>query len=287
MCVDANAGIRAQAREKARQKDAIYAQEKLKFFNKETQLDRTQNRNIIGYSRALANAEVKEIYADGQGRLAVQYVARRYFAQQSVDEGGRSRRFGVLKYQQLLKKRAEVDSIVDNMYGRNMAYAQEGARRTYLAANAAGREKLGLPASYGAPVMLPPSDRLTGALNIASQVASIATSITTGFPGLFPGPTPPLGPLGNPLSQFTSMSTGIPTGVFASASDIKLKENIKEVGVSPDGHKIYEFNYKGFKDRWRGAMAQDVVKKNPMAVGIRDGYLTIDYSKIDVNMELV
>ena len=287
MCVDANAGIRAQAREKARQKDAIYAQEKLKFFNKETQLDRTQNRNIIGYSRDLANAEVKAIYAAGQGRLAVQDVARRYFAQQSVDEGGRSRRFGVLKYHQLLKKRAEVDSIVDNMYGRNMAYAQEGARRTYLAANAAGREKLGLPASYGAPVMLPPSDRLTGALNIASQVASIATSITTGFPGLFPGPTPPLGPLGNPLSQFTSMSTGIPTGVFASASDIKLKENIKEVGVSPDGHKIYEFNYKGFKDRWRGAMAQDVVKTNPMAVHIQDGYLAVDYSKIDVNMELV
>ena len=68
-----------------------------------------------------------------------------------------------------------------------MAYAQEGARRTYLAANAAGREKLGLPASYGAPVMLPPSDRLTGALQIASQVASIASSVATGFPGLGAG----------------------------------------------------------------------------------------------------
>ena len=187
MCVDANAGARQAARERAAQKDAIYAQEKLKFFNKETQLDRTQNRNIIGYSRDLANAEVKAIYAAGQGRLAVQEVARRYFAKQSVDEGGRSRRFGVLKYQQLLRKRAEVDSIVDNMYGRNMAYAQEGARRTYLAANAAGREKLGLPASYGAPVMLPPSDRLTGALQIASQVASIASSVATGFPGLGAG----------------------------------------------------------------------------------------------------
>ena len=31
----------------------------------------------------------------------------------------------------------------------------------------------------------------------------------------------------------------------------------------------------------------NVVKKNPLAVGIRDGYLTVDYSKIDVNMELV
>ena len=35
-------------------------------------------------------------------------------------------------------------------------------------------------------------------------------------------------------------------------------------------------------------MAQDVVKKNPMAVGIdANGHLTVDYSKIDVNMEVV
>ena len=287
MCIDANAGIRAQAREQARQKDAIYAQEKLKFFNKETQLDRTQNRNIIGYSRDLANAEVKAIYAAGQGRLAVQEVARRYFAKQSVDEGGRSRRFGVLKYQQLLQKRAEVDSIVDNMYGRNMAYAQEGARRTYLAANAAGREKLGLPASYGAPVMLPPSDRLTGALNIASTALGIASSFTTAFPGAFAGKPPSLPPLGG--FKGTGIPMALPTSSigYTIASDINLKENIKEVGVSSQGYKIYEFNYKGFKNRWRGAMAQDVVKTNPMAVGIRDGHLTVDYSKIDVNMELV
>ena len=98
--------------------------------------------------------------------------------------------------------------------------------------------------------MLPPTDRLTGALSIASSIASIYSA-------------------------------------FNPNSDIKLKENIEQVGVSPDGYKIYEFNYKGCKDRWRGAMAQDVVKKNPMAVGIQDNYLTVDYSKIDVNMELV
>jgi len=207
VCIDANAGIRAQAREQARQKDAIYAQEKLKFFNKETQLDRTLNRNIIGYTRDLANAEVKAIYAAGQGRLAVQDVARRYFAKQSVDEGGRSRRFGVLKYQQLLQKRAEVDSIVDNMYGRNMAYAQEGARRDYLSANAAGREKLGLPASYGAPVMLPPTDRFTGALNIASTALGIASSFTTAFPGAFAGKTK-LAELGSNANVFEGFNRG-------------------------------------------------------------------------------
>ena len=52
-------------------------------------------------------------------------------------------------------------------------------------------------------------------------------------------------------------------------------------------YKIYEFNYKGDDTRYRGAMAQDVVKKNPMAVGIREDYLTVDYSQIDVDMEVI
>jgi len=289
--MDANAGARAQARERARQKDAIYAQEKLKFFNKETQLDRSLNRNIIGYSRDLADAEVKALYTAGQGRLAVQDVARRYFANKSVDEGGRARTFGAKKYQELLQKRAEVDSIVDNMYGRNMAYAQEGARRKYLSANAQAREALGLPASYGAPVMMPPTNRLGGALQIAGQVASIATAVTTGFPGLGAGLKGLFTAKAAPAALGGFMGTGIPNvlgaGAYGVASDIKLKENIKEVGVSPQGYKIYEFNYKGGDVRFRGAMAQDVLQKNPMAVGIDQNYLTVDYRQIDVNMEVV
>jgi len=35
-------------------------------------------------------------------------------------------------------------------------------------------------------------------------------------------------------------------------------------------------------------MAQEVAKIDPMAVGIRqDGYLGVNYGKIDVNMEVV
>ena len=287
MCVDANAGARAQARAQAAQKDAVFAQQGLQFFNKETQLARTQNRNVIGLSRDQSDAYAGALAAQGKGRKQLENAARKYFRSKgTVNEGGRSRRFGVANYQGLLAAQSEVDSVIDNILGRNLAYAQQGAVRKFQAAQARGREALGIPAAYGAPVMMPPTNRLGGALQIASQVASIYSGFGGG-PLSFPGPTPPVGPLGNPLSQFTSMSTGIPTGVFASASDIKLKENIEEVGVSPNGYKIYEFNYRGFKDRWRGAMAQDVVKKNPMAVGIRDGYLTVDYSKIDVNMEVV
>ena len=250
MCVDANAGARAAARERAAQKDAIFAQEGLKFYNKETTLKRTRNLNILGYSRDISDAMAGAIANIGEGRKTVEDATRAYLATKAVDEGGRGRRFGLKKYQALLSKRQEVEGVISNILGRNLAYTQEQAKRKFQVAEARGREALGIPAAYGAPVMLPPSDYLGGALQVASSIASIY-------------------------------------GGFTSGSDIKIKENIEQVGVSPDGYKIYEFNYKGSRDRWRGAMAQDVVKKNPMAVGIRDNYLTVDYSKIDINMELV
>ena len=88
MCVDANAGPRAAARQRAREKDALFAQEGLKFFNKETTLSRAQDRNVIGYSRDLADAYVKALNIQGKGRMAVQKAAVKYFAGQKIDEGG-------------------------------------------------------------------------------------------------------------------------------------------------------------------------------------------------------
>ena len=174
MCVDANAGARAAARERAAQKDALFAQEGLKFFNKETQLERAQNRNVIGLSRDQSDAYAAALAAQGKGRQQLENAARRYFRSKgTVNEGGRSRRFGVANYQGLLAAQSEVESVIDNVLGRNMAYAQEGAKRKFQAQQAAGREALGIPAAYGAPVMLPPTNRFAGALQIASSFASI------------------------------------------------------------------------------------------------------------------
>ena len=174
MCVDANAGQRAAARQRAREKDAIFAQEGLKFFNKETQLERAQNRNVIGLSRDRSDAYASALAAQGKGRLQLENAARRYFRSKgTVNEGGRSRTFGRANYQGLLAAQSEVESVIDNVLGRNLAYAAEGARRKFQVQEAQGREALGLPASYGAPVMMPPTNRLGGALQIASSVASI------------------------------------------------------------------------------------------------------------------
>ena len=288
MCVDANAGARAAARERAAQKDALFAQEGLKFFNKETQLARTQKRNVIGYSRDLSDAYASALAAQGKGRKQVENAARRYFRQKgTVDEGGRSRRFGKANLQGLLAAQSEVESVIDNVLRRNMAYAQEGAVRKFQAAQAQAREKLGIPAAYGAPVMMPPTNRLGGALQIASQVASIYSGFGGGplsFGSIVTPFTPAAGTFGTGIM---SNPLGMGGGAGFIASDIKLKENVQEVGISPQGYKIYEFNYKGGDVRFRGAMAQDVLQKNPMAVGIDQNYLTVDYRQIDVNMEVV
>ena len=90
--------------------------------------------------------------------------------------------------------------------------------------------------------------------------------------------------------QFTSVTQTAPSGQNAGpmASDVRLKENIIKVGNSPSGINIYEWNYKGNTQRYRGVMAQEILERHPEAVALQpDGYMSVYYGKIDVNMEMV
>jgi len=90
--------------------------------------------------------------------------------------------------------------------------------------------------------------------------------------------------------QFTSVTQTAPSGQNAGpmASDVRLKENITKVGNSPSGINIYEWNYIGKPQRYRGVMAQEILERHPEAVALQpDGYMSVYYGKIDVNMEMV
>ena len=77
-------------------------------------------------------------------------------------------------------------------------------------------------------------------------------------------------------------------GTIASISDSRLKEDIKKIGVSIGGHNIYKFKYLDDPTEYIGAMAEDVLKVEPSAVSrMPNGYLGVDYSKIDVEMKEV
>ena len=195
MCVDANAGARAEAQQRANDKLFAFKSEGVKLFNRETTLERQQELNVLGFSRDNSDAYAKAIISQGKGRKSLENAFRKYFASQKVNEGGRSRKFGMAGYQSVLAAESEVQSVLDSI-PRNIAYFRQGATRKFQAANAQAKEALGLPPIYGMPIMMPPTNRLGGALKIAQAGLSIASS-AYGLGAFNPGVTGPLSFLGS------------------------------------------------------------------------------------------
>jgi len=267
VCVNLNQKEQDKAKLEKANKDAAFGAAKAGYHGLENKTKIAQSTNVIGFTKDVSDAYGQVVSTIGKGRAAIEDATKAFLTSQKVDEGGRSKRFGRNTYLTLLQKTNEVESVVDTLLGRNMGYVQEGARRKFAMADAEAREALGLIPQYGAPVMMPPSNRLGGALKIGTAVLGTAASMYS------------MGAFGNP-----AVTDGLLSWI---PSDVRLKDNIKRVGISPKGYKIYEFSYKGDSTRYRGVMAQDVAKKNPMAVGIKNNYLTVDYSQVDVNMEVV
>jgi hypothetical protein len=73
-------------------------------------------------------------------------------------------------------------------------------------------------------------------------------------------------------------------GLFSKLSDIRTKENIKQVGKLDNGLSVYEYTYKPEFDIpgiHVGVMAQEVIKVKPEAIVMRDdGYMAVNYAMI-------
>ncbi len=81
---------------------------------------------------------------------------------------------------------------------------------------------------------------------------------------------------------FGTVGTGTGTG---ATSDSRLKNNIKLVGYSPSGLKIYNFSYIGDNKVYQGVMSDEI----PQYAVVKgdDGYDKVYYDKIDVEFKLV
>ena len=76
----------------------------------------------------------------------------------------------------------------------------------------------------------------------------------------------------------------------APKSDIRLKTNIDRIGYSDMNIPIYLFNYKNdLNTTYKGVMAQDLLELgfNNSVILDSDGYYSVDYNSIDVDMERV
>lgn len=74
--------------------------------------------------------------------------------------------------------------------------------------------------------------------------------------------------------------------ITSFSSDRRLKENIEAVGQDEDnGLTLYEFNYIGETQRYRGVMADEVQRVMPRAVSLdADGYAMVDYGMLGIEM---
>ena len=77
-------------------------------------------------------------------------------------------------------------------------------------------------------------------------------------------------------SGSTTTSNTSQNGIF---SDERLKQDVRPVGETYDGQKIYTYKYKGHPQTHMGLMAQEVEGKHPDAVGLAAGYKTVNYDK--------
>jgi hypothetical protein len=72
-------------------------------------------------------------------------------------------------------------------------------------------------------------------------------------------------------------------------SDIKLKENIKNIGKSKLGINIYEWNYiNDINSKYKGVIAQELIgTKFESSLSIKNGFYWVDYSNLDVEFEKI
>ena len=72
-------------------------------------------------------------------------------------------------------------------------------------------------------------------------------------------------------------------GCGGGFSDERLKTDLKLVGTSPSGIKIYRFRYRGDSRWYEGVLAQELLLTHPEAVVFSSsGYMMVHYGLIDV-----
>jgi len=171
-----------QAKIEKMKKDTQYHSASLKYWNREASAKQRKSGLVTGLSRAKSDAYSKALYTLGQGRLQSEEIfkAGAQISRRADQTGvSRSNRYMTGKYKEILNKQRQVESHLNNTFGRNMDTKWQGISRFYQNQVVLNREKLGVKPEYGAPVMMPPRDRagqnwanIQMALGIASSGAA-------------------------------------------------------------------------------------------------------------------
>ncbi len=181
---DPNAGIRRQAKMEHARKGAKFHSASLKYWNREAGAKRRVGGLTRGLSRTKSNAYSKALWALGKGRLAQEGLAKQKSKLSRYSDRSNtavSNRYNMAKYKAILDKQRQIESTINNTFGRNMDIANQMIMRNHMTQVGKNRASVGAKPEYGAPVMMPPKDRMGQLFNSVSMGLGLAS----GGMGLF------------------------------------------------------------------------------------------------------
>ena len=250
--------LRAAFEREGLQADQAQAAAEAAFDRAGMESDRTHEMTALELDRARDEA-VQEFLRQGLSLDQAHDMADAQFKRQGIES---DRGYDLADRGQLLNE-AQIK------YGQEMALRQQLAQEMMTERDRPFQEAqalMGMAPPPGMPQFTPvsqyqinPPDYL-GASAAAQQAAAQRHAGTMGM-----------------------MGQGIGAiGKIAAKSDIRLKENIREVGKTNSGLPIYTYNYIGDSLTHMGVMAQEVEKVIPEAVlEDSDGYKSVLYGMIN------
>jgi hypothetical protein len=140
----------------------------------------------------------------------------------------------------------------------------------------------------------------SGAVGAGSQASNVAQSAGNNYQAGLAGAGQTYGNLASTQASVYSaglnatgemMGAALGAGATAYASDMRLKENVSEVGKDAyTGLNLYHFSYINDPDStmYEGVMAQEVLNFMPEAVVLtEDGFYAVDYNMLGLEMKQV
>ena len=166
-----------------------------------------------------------------------------------------------------------------DVFGKEFVYGEYERRETErlnrLQAQITGQVQAEVTATQNANNIM--------ASGISASTQMLGAGIQAAAP--FLGGTPQV----TPITLTPNPGVGItPTAPIYTGSDIRLKKNIKLIGRSNSGLKIYSFEYidkKYGSHTYQGVMSNEVPKE--AVIKGNDGYDLVDYSKLDVEFKRI
>ena len=164
---------------------------------------------------------------------------------------------------------------VDNTQARLQEYSANLQAEANIAPEPLLPPQLNKPIALPVPEVTPPPEPPSQAHWEALKPPPCSTGGGSGF-----------------LGALTTV-VGIGAQVASAGSDDRLKYDITRVGTSPSGIPKYTFKYRmdgKHGPKYIGTSAQDLIsigRKDAVGQKEKDGFYYVDYSKLDVDMEVV